>query len=215
MKKQFTWAFLLLSCFYLNIAYAETTESKDDNPYILINPAQPVAVPDKLEVVELFWYTCPHCYYFDPTLEKWIANKPEDVNFIRIPAIFSNGRFINLAQVYYTAEALGVLDKIHTPLFEAIHKDKREFKGTDDFAKFFEEHGVARTDFEKKYASFAVDSRVRKARRLTAKYGISAVPSIVVQGKYLLTSDKTDGYENMMVIIDKLLDEARQEKAKP
>lgn len=213
MQKPFIWLSLLLSCFYFGTSYAADTE--DSTPYVLINPPQPVAVPDKLEVVELFWYTCPHCYYFDPTLEKWVANKPNDVNFIRIPAIFSNGRFINLAQVYYTAEALGVLDKIHTPLFEAIHKDKRQFKTTEDFAKFFEEHGVNKADFEKKYSSFAVDSRVRQAKRLTAKYGINAVPSIVVQGKYLLTSDKTDGYENMMVVIDNLLEEARQEKAKP
>ncbi len=213
MKKQHPWLLLLLSCLWFTNAYAVSAD--DNKPYVLINPPQAVAVPDKLEVVELFWYTCPHCYYFDPTLEKWLETKPEDVNFIRIPAIFANGRFINLAQVYYTAEAMGVLDKIHIALFEAIHKDKRHFKTTEDFAKFFEEQGIARADFEKKYASFAVDSRVRKAKRLTAKYGISAVPSVVVQGKYLLTSDKTDGYENMMVIIDQLLDEERKAKTKP
>jgi len=184
----------------------------EDTPYVLINPAQPVANPDKLEVVELFWYTCPHCYNFDPLLEKWKANLADDVEFIRIPAVFGSGRFLNFAQAFYTAEALGVLEKIHLPLFEAVHKDKKQFKTEDDFLPLFEAAGVSAEDFKKKFISFGVDSRVRYANRMTAKYGVNSVPSIVVQGKYLLTSDKTNGYTNMLKIMDDLLAQARLAK---
>ncbi len=185
-----------------------------DPPYEKISPAVPVAHADKLEVVEIFWYTCPHCYYFEDYLNTWKKTIPVDVAFIHMPAVFASGRGYEFAQIFYTAETLGVLEKVHKPLFESIHRDKKPPRTMDDFYGIFKQNtDVTKEAFDKALKSFAVDMKVRNAQRLTAKYGLTAVPSIVVQGKYRMTSDMTDGYDNMLKIVNELLADERQAKA--
>jgi len=186
-----------------------------DDLYEQVTPPQPLADPSKLEVVELFWYNCPHCYYFEPELRKWLEKRPADVAFVQVPAVFSNDNWRLFAQVYYTAEALGVLEKMHTAIFEAMHKEKKSFKDENAFMQLFEEKaGVKPENFQREFASFAVDMKVRNAKRLTMSYGLQAVPTVIVNGKYRLTSDQTNGSENLLKVVDQILEEARQEKAK-
>lgn len=174
-------------------------------PYDLIVPPVAVQNKEKVEVVELFWYSCPHCYAFEPFIKKWLAKKPDDVEFIRMPAVFANNRFLPLAKAYYTAQALGILDKVHEDFFRDYHDNNKRFTDTAQIMAFFKKHGVAEKDFENAYNSFGVETNIRRARSMSEKYGINAVPTIVVQGKYRLVSEKADGYVNMMGIIDSLI----------
>ncbi len=176
--------------------------------YELITPAQKTTAPaDKVEVVELFWYTCPHCYRFDEShFKNWRKNKPANVHFTHMPAIFGdNDKRLPLAKAFYVAKALQVLDKIHTPLFKAIHDDKRDMNNKATLQKLFVKHGVKAEDFAKNYDSFWVNTQINRAKTMTKGYGIGGVPVIIVNGKYRLTSELANGYTEMMKVLEYLI----------
>jgi thiol:disulfide interchange protein DsbA len=130
-----------------------------------------------------------------------------------MPAVFPNDRWLPLAKAYYTAEILGILEKVHHPLFVAIHEQKRKMNSEQALTAFFVQHaGISAELFEKTFNSFTVDSKIRTAAMMTKHYGITGVPMIIVNGKYRLTSEKTNGYENMMKVIDHLI--AKEHKVK-
>ncbi len=191
------------------LAVAEPTfqEGKD---YKRIIPEQPTSSDGKIEVVELFWYGCPHCHRFQPFVEKWLETKPDNVVFIRMPAVLRESWTL-LGRAYYTAEALGKLDEIHHPLFNAIHNEKRRFTTEQSLSDFFAEHGVSPEDFRKAYHSFAVDNKVRRARLMTRRYQTQGTPSVVINGKYRTDPGMTNGFAGMIGVIDYL---ARLESGK-
>ena len=159
----------------------------DPKGYEIISPAQPTQHPDKIEVIEFFWYGCPHCYSFEPLLDNWSKNLPKNVEFIRQPAAF-NELWSKHAKAYYTAEALGIVDKVHADLFDAIQNKKESLDTEEALSKFFIAHGVNETQFKEAYNSFVVDSKMRQAPLMAARYGITGVPAIIINGKY-----KTNG----------------------
>ena len=158
----------------------------------------------KTEVVELFWYGCPHCFAFEPVLQKWLAHKPKDVNFVRIPAVF-NPTWSLHARAYYTAEVLGVLDKTHEALFDAMHIKHEKMANADELASFFEKYGVKKDTFLETFNSFAVDAKVRRAIDLSKRYGIEGVPSMIVNGKYRTSGSLAGGHEGMLKVVDYLI----------
>ncbi|MDD2864273.1 MAG: thiol:disulfide interchange protein DsbA/DsbL [Methylococcales bacterium] len=172
--------------------------------YELVSPAQPTHDVNKVEVIEFFWYGCPHCFDFEPTLAKWVKTLPKNVEFIRQPAVFSDlwGKH---AKAYYTAEALGVVDKVHQDFFDTIQIKKEHLETEEQLAKFFAAHGVAEADFKKAYNSFPVDMKVRQAGATAAKYAISGVPAIVINGKYKTSGPLAGSHEKMIEIMDKLI----------
>ncbi len=175
--------------------YAGTASAIDEGfEYNLITPPIGTADPAKVEVAEMFWYGCPHCNDFEPTLNKWLKTKPDNVNFIRIPAIFRES-WIPHARAYYTAEALGVLDKTHSLFFEAVHKNRQRLATKKDISAFFVSHGVKAEEFDQAWNSFIVQSRVKRAITLTRRSGIKGVPSMLVNGKYR-TSASEAGINN-------------------
>ncbi len=174
--------------------------------YERITPPQPTQSPDKVEVLELFWYGCPHCYTLEPYLQRWVKGKPDHATFRRMPAIFSE-RWIPHAQAYFAAEALGVLEEIHDPLFAAMHREKRPINSKDQLKAFFKEQGVSEEDFLRTYSSFAVRSKVRQAMVMTNRYGISGVPAIIVNGKYRTSGTLAGSFQSLMKVIDVLVDE--------
>ncbi len=203
----FGFLFLLIVALPLS-ALAEDAFS-EGVAYARIVPAQPTAEPDKIEVVELFWYGCPHCHRFQPYLERWLKNKPDDVVYIRMPAILSDSWAL-LARAYYAAEALGKLEEIHQPLFKAIHEQKRRFSTERDVAAFFAEHGVSNEDFRKVFHSFSVESKVRRARQMTRRYHIQGTPSVVINGKYRSNPGMSRGFDNLIRVIDFLVEKERR-----
>jgi len=152
--------------------------------YKLVPQPQPTA-PYPKKVVEIFGYTCPHCYHLEPSLHEWLESKPKDIHFERMPVVFNHPNWIFMGRVYYTAQELGVLDKSHMAFFDALHKDNKKLYTPEAIAKFFTQFGVKESDFIATFKSFKVDQLVRKAAKLTRAYGVEGVPSLVVNGKYL------------------------------
>ncbi len=188
------------------LAEQKPEEFKPGVDYDLVSPPQPTGDPSKIEVIEFFWYGCPHCYHFEPDLNAWLKNKPASVVFIRQPAVF-NAHWAAHARAFFTAEALGVLDKVHADFYDTIQNKKKALESEDDLAQFFKNHGVAEADFRKAYKSFAVDAKTRQAEGLAAKYGVTGTPSLVVNGKYVISPGKAKSFPRMIEITNALIKE--------
>ncbi len=206
MLKKFAGFALIL--FFISFATLSTAEEQSSTGYEAVSPPQPTTNPAKVEVIEFFWYGCPHCYSFEPSLSKWLKTKPANVEFIRIPAVFSE-EWGKHAKAYFTAEALGVIDAVHGDLFDGIQQAKQvgkhELETEDQLAKFFAAHGVKEADFREAYNSFMVDSKMRQAPALAAKYGITGVPAIIVNGKYRTNGTLAGSQEKMIDVINTLI----------
>jgi thiol:disulfide interchange protein DsbA len=174
--------------------------------YEVLSPAQPTNNPAKVEVIEFFWYGCPHCYDFEPLLTKWEKSLPDHVEFIRQPAVFSSlwGKH---AKAYFTAEALGVVDKVHADFFDAIQVKKQKLEDENQLAKFFVEHGVDEEQFRTAYNSFLVDTKMRQAGAMAARYGVTGVPAIIINGKYKTNGPLAGSHEKMIEIMNQLIEQ--------
>lgn len=186
--------------------YAEGIE------YRRISPAVEKLTDKPHEVVELFWYGCPHCYRFEPKLEEWIKSKPADVAFVRVPAVFihpqtnrPNPKWSLHAKMFYTAELLDILDKIHTPLFKRIHAENKHIHTADEAQAFFAGFGVDEETFQNTFNSFAVDVKLRRAIELTERYGATGVPTLVIDGRYITDGPMAGGHEAMLGIVRQLV----------
>lgn len=186
---------------------------KEGKVYERLSQPQPTSDPSKVEVIEFFWYGCPHCYHFEPDLNAWLKSKPDNVVFIHQPAIF-NERWAAHAKAFFTAEALGVLDKLHPLFYDAIQNQKRALESEEDLAKFFAEHGVAEEDFHKAYRSFAVDAKMRQAEGMAARYGVTGTPTLVVNGKFRVTGTLAKSYPNMIAITNYLISQESKGSAR-
>ena len=161
-------------------------EGKD---YVRLPTMVPPATPGKIEVIEFFSYTCPHCRNMETTVREWLARKPGNVTFTRIAVAFG-ANWEPSARAYYAAEALGVLDKTHQPLFDAIHQEKHGLNNEDELAKFFAEHGVDPEAFRKAYHSFQTETQLRRGSQLAQRYGVRGVPAVIVNGQYEVRSPR-------------------------
>ncbi|WP_432742648.1 thiol:disulfide interchange protein DsbA/DsbL [Methylobacter sp. G7] len=177
--------------------------------YETLSPAQPTHNPDKIEIIEFFWYGCPHCYSLEPLLEKWVKSLPKNVEFIRQPAVFSDlwGKH---AKAYFTAEALGVVDKIHADFFDAVQNKKQNLETEDQLAKFFVAHGVNKNEFHDTYHSFLVDAKMRQATTMAGRYDVTGVPAVIINGKYKTNGPIAGSHEKMLEVVDQLI---KQESA--
>lgn len=165
---------------------------------------QPTETGDKIEVLEFFWYGCPHCYQFEPVLSNWLKTKPNNVEFVRVPAVFRPEWKVH-ARTYYALQAMGVGEKYHTDIFHAIHKDKKNIFSFDAMTDFLVSKGVNKEEFEAAYNSFAIDGQVRKAIKKIKAYAITGVPAMGVNGKYLVGGKEAGTYENKLRIVDYLI----------
>ena len=169
-----------------------------------IVPQPQQTAPHPKKVVEIFGYTCPHCYHLEPSLHEWLETKPKDVHFERMPVVFNHPNWIFMGRVYYTAQELGVLEQSHMAFFDALHKDKKELFTPEAIAKFFTQFGVEESKFMATFKSFKVDQLVRKASRMTRAYGVEGVPAIVVNGKYLTDVGMNGSRERMWSTVNTL-----------
>ncbi len=179
--------------------------------YQLVTPPVRTENENKTEVVELFWYGCPHCYQFEPKFNAWKKKQPDNVNVIRIPAVFGNRPAWELhARAYYAAELLGVLDKIHGPLFKALHQEKQKLYTKDALAAFVEKQGVSKSEFLDTLYSFGVNMKLNRAIDLTKRYGIDGVPTIIINGRYRTHASLTNGQAGMFKVMDFLINKDSQ-----
>jgi thiol:disulfide interchange protein DsbA len=175
--------------------------------YQNIVPAQtPKDLPiGKVEVTEFFWYGCSHCYDFEPHLNDWVNNKPKNVVFKRIPAIFNKGWVIH-AKAYYAAEMLGITDKTHPAIFLAIHKDKNSLSTSGDLAELMSQaSGVEKQIILDTINSFAVETKSRQAIQAGRLHGLRGVPAVAVNGKFLTSGRQAGDYPTMVKVMDFLV----------
>ena len=173
--------------------------------YELVTPPQPTETPGKVEVVEVFWFGCPHCFHFLPTIEQYDANKPDYVAVRHMPAIFRDSWVVH-ARAFYTAELLGIEEKIHRPLFEAIHLHKQPLDTREELMKFFANYGVSNEDFNNTYDSFAVETLLRKSQVMQQRYGVTGTPTVIVNGKYRVSGTLAGPPEQMIKVIEALVE---------
>jgi thiol:disulfide interchange protein DsbA len=197
------------------LAHADAAEPfKEGQQYYRI--AEPVRPrnPQKIEVVEVFWYGCPHCYRFDPLIKTWQKTLPADVDFYRMPVIWNSTTQLH-AQAFYTAQALGVLDKMHDPLFEALNVQGNPLNNRDKIEQLFVQHGVSADQFKKAFDSFGVTSQVNQAKARTLGYKVEGTPEIIVAGKYRidgrsLGDTERASHEKMLEVANFLIEKERQ-----
>ena len=179
--------------------------------YTILTTAQGTSsAPDVIEVTEVFWYGCPHCYNFDPYLKKWKANLPEDVHFVRLPVMWNPTNQIH-ARIFYTAEALGKLDEVHEAIFRAMHRDKQTLATEASIQAFLLDFGISEQEFNDTFRSFAVESKLQRAKNLTQRYRIQSVPLLVTNGKYLTQGSEIKNFDEMLAVTDELIERERQE----
>ncbi|AMB86184.1 thiol:disulfide interchange protein [Pseudomonas agarici] len=176
--------------------------------YVELSSAVPVAEPGKIEVVELFWYGCPHCYAFEPTINPWVEKLPKDVNFVRIPAMFG-GPWDAHGQLFLTLEAMGAEHKVHAAIFDAIQKGHKRLTDPKDMADFLATQGVDKDKFLNTFNSFAVKGKIVQAKELAKKYEVSGVPTLIVNGKYRFDLGTAGGPEAALNVADQLIAKER------
>lgn len=166
--------------------------------------------PGKIEVAEVFWYGCSHCYALEPLLGDWVKKLPADVSFVRIPVVWNPVNETH-ARIYYTAEALGKLDQISPAMFRSIHVENRPITDEKDIQLLFEQNGVSAADFNKAFRSFSVDSQIKRAKDLTVRYHVRGVPLIVVDGKYTTDGPEIRSHQDMLAVTEELIQRERQQ----
>jgi thiol:disulfide interchange protein DsbA len=190
---------LVLFVFFSPLAMAEFEEGHE---YAPIPGAAPLPKDAPIEVVEFFWYACPHCYHFEPHINGWLKNKPEAVTFTRIPATFNKLAKFH-AEVFYALDLMGEADRTIPAFFEEIHEKKNKLATPEAVDAFLTAQGIELETFHKAIKSFAVQTRVRQAESMFRKYELTGVPSIVVSGQY--KSANVKNYDELVQVIDHMI----------
>ena len=175
--------------------------------YTELNPRLPLVADDegKIEVVEFFWYGCPHCFDLEPLVEKWQKTLPPGAVFRPYPAVF-NAQWAHDASIFFTFEALGVLDKLHRPFFNAIHLDHLRTDDPRALDAWVKKQGIDPKKFEATRTSFSVQAKTRRAAQLTAAYKIDGTPAFAVAGRYTVSVEQGRNFEGMMRSVSSLVD---------
>lgn len=201
-----TWCVLmLLPLLALNV---QAEEYKEGVHYSTL--PQPVRTqdPSKVEVVEMFGYWCPHCNHFERYVEPWRKQQPDYVDFRPIPVVFRPNQ-TEAAKAYYVAKALGVEEEIHPMMFNQYHRLRQPVTSKEQLAEVFASIGVSADDFEKAYGSFAVNSQMGLGRKKAKEYHITGVPSMIVNGKYLVTAEQAGSQEAMLKVVEFLINKEK------
>jgi thiol:disulfide interchange protein DsbA len=203
---------IALAAFLAVPGVALAQQQQEKFAYTELQQRQPAETASgKIEVVEFFWYGCPHCYNLEPTLDTWLKKLPSDVQFVRVPAVF-NERWQYDATIYYTFEAMNLVQKLHRPFFDAIHRDALRTDNQQALAEWLKKQGVDDKRFFDTMKSMGVDTRVRRAMHLTLAYRIDGTPAMAVQGRYTVSAQQGRSQQGMLDTVDYLVAQARKKK---
>jgi len=209
-KRVFTLFAFTVLC---GIASAQAQKIEEGFDYRILPIPQPVETKGKVEVIEFFWYGCPHCYDFEPELSSWVKRQPKDVAFRRVPVAFRDD-FLPHSQLFYTLEAMGKGDALNEKVMYAIHKENKHLLTESEIADWAVSQGIDRNTFLATYRSFAVVSKARNARQLAEAYRIDGVPTIVMQGKYVTSPSIAGNKAKAIAVMDYLEEKIRKDKYK-
>jgi protein dithiol oxidoreductase (disulfide-forming) len=189
-------------------AQAQSRAPIEGTHYVKLN--QPLSVPPgKIEVIEFFWYGCPHCHDFEPALDAWSKKLPDDVAFRRVPVAFREA-YVPHQRIFYALEAMGLVASMHRKVFYAIHGERQRLDKPADIAAFMQKNGVDSTKFLEQYNSFTVQTKVRQASKLAADYKIDGVPAIGIQGRYYTSGALAGSPGGSLAVADYLIDRVRK-----
>jgi thiol:disulfide interchange protein DsbA len=193
---------------------APAAKWEEGKSYFLVDPPQQTATGDKVEVLEVFSYACPHCAHFQPFADQLKASLPAGAVFTYMPAVF-NATWEPYARAYYTAESLGVVADTHQALFDALHRDHIPMRTIEDLSAFYAEHGVDKAKFIAASNSFEVESKLQRSSQMVKAYNVDGTPTIVVNGKYRITGASAGGYPQLIELVDWLVQKEIDAKSKP
>ncbi len=188
------------------LAQDKPVEGKD---YVRLSQPQPVP-PGKIEVVEFFWYGCPHCNSFEPMIEAWAKKLPDDVVFRRVPVAFRDEPFVVHQKIFYALEGLGQIDAMHRKVFYAIHNDRMRLDKLSDIAAFMGKNGVDAAKFTDMFNSFSVQTKANQARKLAEAYRIDGVPAMGIQGRYFTSGTLAGSAQRSLQVTDYLVQTIRK-----
>lgn len=211
MLKRYSLVLMALVALPLMAVSAPAEEWVEGEHYDVITPALR-GKSDKIEVTEFFWYGCTHCYSFEPQIAQWKKSLDDDVVVVGSPAMWNALMEVH-AKAFYAAQVLGVLDKVHMPLFQAINVDRKRLDSEDELAALFVANGVAREDFQRAFNSFGVGSQVRQANSRARAARIAGTPEMMVAGKYRISTRKAGSQANMLKLATFLIEKERAARA--
>ena len=206
---------LLAALFLAPVANAASTDLQpitEGQDYTVLKVPEQTETGAKVEVVEFFWYRCPHCNHLRPALEAWAKKLPKDVQLRYVPAVF-NEQWQPGAKILYALEDVGALSRLHDKVFEAYHTQNINLNDEATLFAWIEKQGVDRAKFEAAYKSFSTQSRVMKGAQAARDSGINGVPALMVGGKYVTSQSQTITEERLFETLDFLIQKVRQEHA--
>lgn len=203
------WLMAVLASVSLFVSTAQAADFVEGQHYQALPFAVKTRDPAVVEVVELFWYGCPHCFRLEPAVDSWKAAMPAGVSFEQVPAVLGRS-WEPHARAFWTAKALGVQDQVHQPIFNAIHLERERLVREDDVRELFARYGVDESAFNAQWRSFGVESRLKQTESRINAYGITGVPAFIVNGKYRVTETTAGGQAALFDVINYLI---QQEKA--
>ena len=191
-------------------AMAQARQFKEGKDFKRLDkPVAPDAPAGKVDVIEFFWYSCPHCNAFEPTLDAWVKAAPKDLSIRRVPVAF-NASFVPQQKLFYTLEGMGKLEALHAKVFRAIHVEKAKLAKDDEILAWVNQQGVDVAKFKEVYGSFSVANQVRRASQLQDSYGVEGVPSMGVAGKYYTDGTMAGSMQTVLQVVEYLAATARK-----
>lgn len=209
----FTRALAMFAAAVLSMsAFAASDAAFEGHDYTLLKNPQPVATGNKIEVLEFFWYRCPHCFQLEPGLDKWVKTLPKDVQIRRVPAVFRED-WMPGAKIFYTLEQMGLLDTLHNKVFDAYHIEHLNLNDPAVLGSWIAKQGVDRKKFEAIYSSFSTQAKATQGAKLASTYGINGVPMFIVDGKYSTSMSMTGSEPRLFEVLDQLIGMAREARS--
>ncbi|MDP1645693.1 MAG: thiol:disulfide interchange protein DsbA/DsbL [Thiobacillus sp.] len=204
-------SFFAAAVFSLSVL-AAGPEAFEGHDYTRLKNAQPVATGKKVEVLEFFWYRCPHCFQLEPGLNTWLKKLPKDAQVRRMPAVFRDD-WMPGAKLYYTLEQMGLLDSLHHKVFDAYHLENISLNDPAVLGGWIAKQGVDRKKFEGIYNSFSIQSKATQGARMATTYGITGVPAFIIDGKYATSVSAAGSEARLFEVLDQLIVKARAERS--
>lgn len=187
-------------------AIAETADYREGVHYFPLSVKHRThAAPSKVEVLEFFWYGCPHCQQYEPLVREWKKNNAGKVDFVVVPVVWNDITRAH-ARLFYAARALGILDQLHEDVYGAILFDRERLDNYDTVRRFFNKHGVSSKDFDAAWSSFLTEHAVARAERQTRLYEITGTPSLIVDGRYRIVANRSTSSRKTLAVADMLVD---------
>ena len=186
------------------------SEFVEGTHYVKLSQPGPAPADGKIEVVEFFWYGCPHCHAFEPALDAWQKKLPADVAFRRIPVAFREEPFVAHQRLFFALDALGLVDTLHRKVFSAVHLDRMRLDKLPEILAFVTKNGVDGAKFTEAFNSFSVQTKIRQAKQLAEAYRIDGVPTLGIQARFYTSGSLAGSADRTLAVADYLIQRSRK-----